>query len=1093
MKTLQRLTVGSVCALALVALLVPQVASAQTKLLRFPDIHGDQVAFVYAGDIWLAPASGGMATRLTTHPGLEVFPKFSPDGQWIAFTGQYDGDEQVYVVPTSGGVPQQLTYYPARGPMSPRWGYDNIVYGWTPDGDILVRSLRGTWDIGDGRLYRVSPEGGLPEALPMPVAGAGDLSPDGRRIVYSPLWRDFRSWKRYEGGWAQELYIFDLQSYESQQITDDPRADRDPMWIGDMIYFTSDRDGTNNLYSYDVSSGATTQVTRSTVWDVRWPSSDNQGRIVYESNGELVVFDVASGNATPISINVVTDGVAMRPALISVEDNIEGGGLSPKAERAVIVARGDIFTVPIEHGATRNLTRSPGAHEKNAAWSPDGSKIAFVSDMSGEEQLYVMNQDGTGEPEQLTRNNVGTLFTPNWSPDGTQIAYSNKTGKLFVVDVESKRTTEIADEPQGFLNNHAWSPRGGYIAYTMSDPSGFGSVHIYSMAEGRSYRATNEMFNDFDFAWDPDGNYLYYLSDRSLAPQIGSFEFNYVVDRETWIYALALRDDVPHPFPPRSDEVTVDGAEDGDDNGNGEDEEGPIGIDFDGLEQRVARFPIGQGNYGGLGAVSGKILYVEGTPFYYGASSGQSPSIMIFDIEEREESTVLEEVGNYSLSQDGKKMAVYQGGGISVYDVKANTSSSRQRIPTSGLQVDWIPAVEWEAVFDEVWLRFRDYFDVENMHGYDGEALREQYRPQLEWVAHRSDLNYVLSEMVSELAVGHAYIQGGEWYTPDRPRVALLGAEIELDDGSGRYRITTIYDGDNQEDRYRSPLTEIGVDVSAGDYILAINGEPLQAPANPFRMLQGKSGSPLTLTVNSRPSMDGAREVMVNPITSETSLRYFNWVESKRRYVAERTDGRVGYMHLPDMGSDGIREFIKWYYPQIRKEGMVIDVRGNGGGNVSQMLIRRLMIPLLGTGFARNSDVAGTYPGTVFIGHMVCLMNETSASDGDIFPWAFKRAGLGPVIGKRSWGGVVGISGRGPLIDGATVFVPEFSNNDADGSYSVEGYGVDPDIEVDNTPRSIIEGQDLQLDRGIAEVMDAIRREPVGLPERPADPVKTKQ
>jgi tricorn protease len=1093
MKTLQRLTVGSVCALALVALLVPQVASAQTKLLRFPDIHGDQVAFVYAGDIWLAPASGGMATRLTTHPGLEVFPKFSPDGQWIAFTGQYDGDEQVYVVPTSGGVPQQLTYYPARGPMSPRWGYDNIVYGWTPDGDILVRSLRGTWDIGDGRLYRVSPEGGLPEALPMPVAGAGDLSPDGRRIVYSPLWRDFRSWKRYEGGWAQELYIFDLQSYESQQITDDPRADRDPMWIGDMIYFTSDRDGTNNLYSYDVSSGATTQVTRSTVWDVRWPSSDNQGRIVYESNGELVVFDVASGNATPISINVVTDGVAMRPALISVEDNIEGGGLSPKAERAVIVARGDIFTVPIEHGATRNLTRSPGAHEKNAAWSPDGSKIAFVSDMSGEEQLYVMNQDGTGEPEQLTRNNVGTLFTPNWSPDGTQIAYSNKTGKLFVVDVESKRTTEIADEPQGFLNNHAWSPRGGYIAYTMSDPSGFGSVHIYSMAEGRSYRATNEMFNDFDFAWDPDGNYLYYLSDRSLAPQIGSFEFNYVVDRETWIYALALRDDVPHPFPPRSDEVTVDGAEDGDDNGNGEDEEGPIGIDFDGLEQRVARFPIGQGNYGGLGAVSGKILYVEGTPFYYGASSGQSPSIMIFDIEEREESTVLEEVGNYSLSQDGKKMAVYQGGGISVYDVKANTSSSRQRIPTSGLQVDWIPAVEWEAVFDEVWRRFRDYFYVANMHGYDWEALREQYRPQLEWVAHRSDLNYVLSEMVSELAVGHAYIQGGEWYTPDRPRVALLGAEIELDDGSGRYRITTIYDGDNQEDRYRSPLTEIGVDVSAGDYILAINGEPLQAPANPFRMLQGKSGSPLTLTVNSRPSMDGAREVMVNPITSETSLRYFNWVESKRRYVAERTDGRVGYMHLPDMGSDGIREFIKWYYPQIRKEGMVIDVRGNGGGNVSQMLIRRLMIPLLGTGFARNSDVAGTYPGTVFIGHMVCLMNETSASDGDIFPWAFKRAGLGPVIGKRSWGGVVGISGRGPLIDGATVFVPEFSNNDADGSYSVEGYGVDPDIEVDNTPRSIIEGQDLQLDRGIAEVMDAIRREPVGLPERPADPVKTKQ
>jgi tricorn protease len=759
----------------------------------------------------------------------------------------------------------------------------------------------------------------------------------------------------------------------------------------------------------------------------------------------------------------------------------------------VIVARGDIFTVPVEHGITRNLTRTSGVHDKGASWSPDGSRIAFISDMSGEEEIYIINQDGSGELEQLTSGSVGMIFAPRWSPDSEQIAYSDKNGKLYVVDVESKRKREIADEPQGQLFNFAWSPRGGYIAYTLSDPNGWSSVYIYDLANGRAHRVTTELFNEFDFAWDPDGNYLYYLSDRSLAPQIGSFEWNYVVDRETWIYALSLRADVAHPFPPRNDEVTVDGA--AEENGNGDeegDEEGPIRIDFDGIAQRVTRIPVGQGNYGGLGAVSGKILYVEGTPFFYGGSSGQQPSIKIFDMEEREEKTVLSGVGNYMLSHDGKKMAVYQGGGLSLYDVKADASGSRKNVSTDGLQVDRVPAEEWAGIFEEVWRRFRDWFYVENMHGYDWEALREQYRPWVAHVAHRSDLNYVLGEMVAELNVGHAYIQGGDWETPERARVALVGATFELDEGSGRYRIARIYEGDNHEDRYRSPLTEVGMDVSAGDYVLAINGVELQAPANPYEMLRNKAGAPLTLTVNSRPSMSGAREVTVNPITSELSLKYYNWAEAKRRYVEQQTDGRVGYMHLPDMGSDGIREFIKWYYPQIRKEGLVIDVRGNGGGNVSQMLIRRLMIPLLGTGFSRTSDVPGTYPNRVFIGHMVCLINETSASDGDIFPWAFKRAGLGPLIGKQTWGGVVGITGRGALIDGGIVFVPEFSNNDADGSYAVEGVGVFPDIEVENTPRSVIEGEDTQLDRAIAEVLAAMEREPRSLPSRPADPIKTK-
>jgi tricorn protease len=1078
----------------LLATIAP-TAVGQTKLLRFPDLHDDLVVFVYAGDLWTASTSGGLATRLTAHPGLELFPKFSPDGEWIAFTGQYDGDEQVYVIPTTGGVPQQLTYYPARGPLAPRWGYDNQVYGWTGDGKVLFRSLRGDgWDLTDSRLYTVPRTGGLPEALPMPVSGAGALSPDGRQVVYSPLFRDFRTWKRYEGGWAQELYIFDLASHEAQRVTDHPRADRDPMWMGDRIYFTSDRDGTLNIYAYDPATATTAQVTNSTTWDVRWPSDDGDRHIVYELDGELVIHDVVANVATPVSIMVPTDGVAMRPSRLDVSGNVEGWALSPKGERVLFVARGDVFTAPIEHGPTRNLTRSSGAHDKHARWSPDGTRIAFVSDRSGEEEVYVIAQDGTGEPEQLTSGSTGMLYVPAWSPDGSHIAYSDKDGQLFIVNVASKVKTLVADERQYQLRDYTWSPHGGWLTFTLNDANGFSSVWVYSVAAGELHRVTPEMFNEFSPAWDPSGDYLYYIADRALAPQIGSFEWNYVVDRESWIYALALRKDVPHPFAPRSDEVATDAQDetedDGEDNG---DDSGPIAIDFDGLAERVARVPVGNGNYGQLSIVEGNLLYVEGTPFFYGASSGQRPAIKIFSLEDREEKTVLEGVGGYVLSNDGKKFLVQQGGAYHLYDVKADASSSKKVVSTADLQVDRVPADEWRQIFHEVWRRFRDWFYVENMHGYDWEALREQYAPQLEHVAHRSDLNYVIGEMIAELNVGHAYISGGDYETPDRPSVALSGATFALDGAAGRYRIAKIYQGDNAQDRYRSPLTEIGVDVSVGDYVLAINGEQLIAPDNPYRMLRGLGSAPLALTVNDDATAEGARTVVVTPISSEGSLKYYEGIAAKRRFVEERTGGRIGYMHLPDMGSDGIREFITWYYPQIRREGLIIDVRGNGGGNVSAMLIERLSRKLLSTGFNRTGDWPDTYTGTVFTGHLVALISETSASDGDIFPGMFKAAGLGPLIGKRTWGGVVGISGHGVLIDGGDVRVPQYGTNDVNGNYIIEGVGVAPDIEVENTPKSVIEGRDLQLERGIEELMNAIELDPRGLPEWPVPPVKTKE
>ena len=1096
--------------MVVVAILGTGVAAAQTKLLRFPDIHGDQVVFTYAGDLWLASTSGGAAKRLTAHPGVELFARFSPDGHWIAFTGQYDGDEQVYVVPATGGVPTQLTFYPAAGPLPPRWGSDNQVYDWTADGTaVLFRSMRHGWSLTDTQLFTVSLDGGLPDVLPMPESGAGDFSPDGKQVVYSPLTRDFRTWKRYQGGWAQDLYIFDLGSYEVRRITDDPRSDRDPMWIGDKIYFSSDRDGTLNLYAFDIAGGQTEQLTKSKTWDVRWPGDDGQGRIVYELNGELQVYDIAAGRSERVEIEVPDDGLWMRPERISVAKRIEDWELSPKGERALFVARGDVFTAPIEKGPTRNLTNSSNAHDKWARWSPDGKQIAFISDRTGEEEIYLIAQDGSGDLRQLTRGGQAMRYAPDWSPDGTHLAFSDKEGKLFVLEIEKEKLTEVADERDGQLRDHVWSPHGGHLAFSMNDPTGLRSIYIWTMSDGETRRVTGEMFNEYGPTWGPDGDYLYFLADHQYAPQISSIEWNYALSRETYIYAMALRADVENPFGPESDEVTLDEDDDedakkgeadddkkGKDDESGDDEDGkdkaePIQIDFDGLADRVTRVPVDADNYGGLSAAGKYLIYVRTGPFFYGRSSGVTPSVKIYDLEKRKEETLTEDAGGYALSFDGQKILVQQSGSYKLYDVKPDAKDAKV-VSTAGLKVDRIPAEEWEQIFDEVWRRYRDFFYAENMHGYDWEALRTQYSELLEHVAHRSDLNYVIGEMIAELSVGHAYVGGGDYEIPDRHRVALPGANFELDEKAGRYRLVGILHGQNEEPRYRAPLTEVGVEVEEGAYVLAIDGEELKAGDNPYRMLIDRADRPVTFTVNDSPKMDGAREVKFRPVTDEDSLRYLAWVKRNYERVDALSGGRVGYMHIPDMGASGLSEFIKWFYPQIRKQGLVIDARGNGGGNVSQMLIERLRRDLLGTRFARTIESPRTYPGTVFYGHLACLLNADSASDGDIFPHMFRQAGLGPLIGKRSWGGVVGITGHGPLIDGGNVFVPQFGTNALDGSYIIEGYGVEPDIEIDNDPKSVIAGGDPQLERAVEEILGAIKEDPMVLPDRPADPVKTK-
>ena len=1092
-------------------LLVSTTAVAQTKLLRFPDIRGDRVVFTYAGDLWTAPSSGGSATHLTSHPGVEVFGKFSPDGKWIAFTGQYDGDEQVYVVPTSGGEPRQLTFYPARGPLAPRWGWDNQVFGWSKDSKrIYFRSLRDSWSLPIARLYSVSVDGGPATAFPMPTAGSGDLSPTNDEIVYSPQSRDFRSEKRYGGGQANQLYIFNLKNNSAKRITEGPRATRDAMWIGDTIFFNSDRDGHFNLYAYSIPSGRTTQVTSNRPWDVRWPSSDNEGQIVYELNGELQVLDARTKKSTPISINIADEGNSRRPSRVAAGNLIESVNLSPKGERALFAARGDIFSAPIEKGPTRNLTDSSGAHDKWPSWSPDGSQIAFISDKSGEEELYLISQDGSKPAEQITNGGSAMRYQPEWAPDGKRIAFSDKDGKLYVLTLADRKIVEVTDSPRGQIRDYIWSPRGNFLAFTMANDNQFASVFIWSAADGQLRRITDTNFNSYNPAWDPQGNYLYYFSDREFAPQLSNIEFNYATNRDTYIYAVALRKDVKHPFPPESDEVTIAKPEESPKPAASPAPDAPatpaespkpeaakppvtLTIDFDGISERVARVPVAADNYGGLSVKTGYLLYLVGGAGYYGRQGDRTTALRIYSLKDRKETTLVEDTRGYILSDDGAKVLVAQGPGqttYNLYDATPAGDKTRKAIATSGLYVDRVPAEEWNQIFNEVWRRYRDWFYVSNMHGYDWAALREQYKPMLKYVGHRSDLNYVISEMISELTVQHAYIDGGDFQIPPRPRSGLPGARFELDQQAGRYRISKIFGGENAEDIYRSPLTEVGVNASVGDYVLAIDGEELKATDDPYRLLRNKADNPVQLTLNKTPTMQGARTVSYRPITDEQNLIYLDWVDHNREKVSKATNGRVGYLHVPDMGAAGIREFIKWYYPQLRKEALIVDVRANGGGNVSRMLIERLRRKVLSLGYARTNEEATTYPDGVFLGPMVAILDENSASDGDIFPAMFREAGLGPLIGKRSWGGVVGITNRGQLIDGGVVNVPEFGFANKNGEWIIEGYGVDPDIEVDNDPQSLIAGKDPQLERAIAEMMAKLKQ-PVKLPPKPAGPIKT--
>jgi tricorn protease len=1100
--------------LAAVALLCLSTAhAAGTKLLRFPDVRHDRVVFSYAGDLWTVGTQGGTAVRLTAHPGLELFGKFSPDGRHIAFTGQYGGDEQVYVMPSGGGVPKQLTFYPAPGPLADRWGFDNQVYGWTPDGAaVLFRSTRDGYMLADSKLYTVPFGGGAATALPMPVSGAGHFSPDGRQIVYSPLWRDFRSEKRYQGGWANDLFIFDLEHPSLIQVTKDPRTDRDPMWIGGAIYFNSDRTGVFNLYRYDVDSRQTRQVTHYDDWDVRWPSADADGQIVYELDGELHIYDTRNEQDRGLTITVPADSVVAGAQTVNAADNIESHAISPGGERVAIVARGDVFSIPVEHGVARNLTHSSGAHDREVAWSSDGQRLAYISDRSGEEELYVQAQDGATPAQAVTSGSKGRYFAPRWSADDKRIALADQSGRLYVIELASKHRIAVAKDPAELSLDYRWSPDGRYLSYSLNDGNHFSGVYIWSVADGKSRRVTADHFDSQSPAWAPNGELLYFLSAREYQPVISTVEFNFATDRQIGIFAVALHRGVANPYGVRDDEPgdekkeadkekdedNAKGKDKGKDKGKKKDVEKSVAavkIDFDGILERAIRVPMEADNLSELRVTDENLIYQQNGPFYYGREGLVKPKIMAYSIKDREAKSVVEDVSEWSLTADGKHvLAQNSSKEIKYYEVgkgDGGKGDDAKTVSTAGLLTTRVPTEEWHEIFGEVWRRYRDYFYVSNMHGYDWEKLRRKYEPLVEFVGHREDLNYVIAEMISELVVQHAYIEGGDLGLPKRPFVALPGARFALDSASGRYRIAAIFAGQNEEDRYRSPLTEVGVDVHVGDYVLAINGRELKAGTDPYELLQAPANQPVEWRVSATADGKSTRTIRYMPLASETALLYLQWTAVNRERVNSLSHGRLGYIHLPDMGEAGIREFIKWWFPQVRKEGLLVDVRDNGGGNISEMLIERLARTLHGTAFSRNHEAPDTYPHVVQEGPKAALINEDTASDGDIFSNAFRQWKIGLLIGKRTWGGVVGITDRGPLLDGGTVFVPEFGSADADGHWIIEGHGVDPDIVVEQDPVAVLKGHDPQLERGVEELMKLLPAAPAGLPGRPAPPIKT--
>lgn len=1066
-------------------------AQNESKMLRFPSIHGNQVVFSYAGDLYTVDVNGGVARQLTNDPdGFEIFARFSPDGKNIAFTGQYDGNTEVYVIPAEGGVPQRVTFTATldRDDLSDRMGPNNIVMTWKDTENIVYRSRKITWNDFVGQLFVANINGGLGEQLPFSEGGWISYSPDGQKIAFNRVMREFRTWKYYKGGMADDIWIFDFDTKELTNITDNDAQDIFPMWAGNKIYFCSDRDRTMNIFCYDIDTKQITKVTDYTYYDVKYPSLGDSD-IVYENGGELYRLSLKDNSIHKIPVQIIGDGISSRKKYVDASKFITSTDVSPDGKRIVLGARGDVWTLPVESGITRNLTKSDGAHDRNVAWSPDGGYIAYISDRTGNDELYLQKQDGQENAIQLTDTELVLetyKYQPSWSPDSRKIAWYDKMNRLMMIDVASRKVTEIARSEAGEISDFTWSPDSRWIAYSDAKMSEFSQIYIYNIDNQKTEAVTDNWFNSSNPAFDKNGKYLYFTSERDFNPTYSSVEWNYAYREMSRIYMITLQKDLPSPFLAKNDEVKAGNDDDGDSDksGNGKNrkkdlkknDDKSIKIDFEGITRRIIPLPnINTAYYYNLQTVENGL--------YYMSWSNRGGGVYYYDLGDKG-GTKIGDFNGYYLTPDGKKMAVRKQRKIAVIDTpKREVKDIDKPIDLSNMK-KWVELhEEWAQIYTEAWRQMRDFFYAPNMHGNDWPAIYEKYAVLIPYCGDRNDVNYLIGEMIGELNIGHAYTGGGDRNPVRRLTTGLLGAELERDD-SGYYKITKILKGESWNNATVSPLTEIGVNAKEGEFIVAIDGVSTKDMNNIYEALIDKANKPVVLSLNSKASESGSRDVIVEPIASENSLYYYNMVQNNIEKVSRATNGQVGYIHIPDMGVEGLNEFVKYFYPQLTKKALIIDDRGNGGGNVSPMIIERLRREASMWTVTRNGGAAEIKPNQMMNGPKVLLFNKYSASDGDLFPWQFKHYKIGTTIGTRSWGGVVGIRGSLPFIDGGTLNRPEFAPFDQNGNWIIEGHGVDPDIVVDNNPYDEFYGTDAQLDKAIEVILEQMN----DWPEAPAVP-----
>jgi len=1121
MSRLSRVVAGVVTGLTLVAGGAARGVEGSTPhggMMRYPDVSQTHIVFTFAADLWIVPREGGAAMPLASPAGEERLPKFSPDGKTIAFEGFYDGNRDLYTVPVEGGVPFRVTYHPA----------DERLCNWTPDGKSLLFSYNGQSGLKRQlQLFKVAATGGLPEKLPVPYGINADVNGEGQWLAYTPHSIDTRTWKRYRGGMQTDIWLFNLTSHESRRITDWEGTDTLPMWQGNMVYFLSDRGPEHrlNIWSFDVASGKSAQVTTSREFDAKWtsigPGSDGKGEIVYQNGPQLMLLNLGTGQTQPVKVTIPGDRPTIRPHSVNAAKFIQGAAISPTGKRAAFEARGDLWTAPAQKGTVRNITRTSGVAERDPAWSPDGQWLAYFSDATGEYELYVTQSDGLGETRQLTRDGSAFRYSPTWSPDSRHIAFCDKGGHMFLHTLAGKVTREIDVDPWANQPRFRWSGDSDWIAYAKNLTSQANAIWLYQVSTSKLTQVTSGMFNDMWPVFDRKGDYLFYTSGREFGEPI------YEDSGTTFVYgdidrmmAVPLRKDLAAPFAPRSDEELWGDRKKKEEEKKADDKKKddgdkekaaasasassaasgksdaadtkseppkPVKIDLEGFEQRAVILPIKRGRFSRVEVNDeGQLLYVRNAA----RGIGGKAAICLFDLdddknEKREEKVVVAETPNFAISTDGKKLLVNKDEDFAIVDAKADQKLEK-KVPLEGMNALIQPREEWAQMFMEAWRLQRDFFYDPHMHGVDWPAIRKQYEAMLADCVSREDLSYVISEMISELNVGHAYYFGGDVVIPASVSVGMLACDFELADGA--FRIARICEGGPWDADARGPLSQPGVNVKAGDYLLAVNGVPPDTGKAPWASFQNMADRAVTLTISDKPRRDAsARDVVVRLSANEDAPRYREWIEAKRRYVSDKSGGKVGYLYVPNTGIEGQDNLFRQFYGQIEKEALIIDERWNGGGQIPTRFIELLNRPVTNY-WARRDGRDWTWPPDSHQGPKCMLINGLAGSGGDMFPWLFKHNHLGKVIGMRTWGGLVGISGNPGLIDGAEVTVPTFAFYETDGTWGVEGHGVDPDIEVVDDPGKMWDGGDPQLDAAIAHMADELRTHPYKRPSRPAYP-----